>query len=249
MGHYFSNSTYKKFSEVAERLSTTRENKDFLPGVTIPPEIKISSDLAEVVKDAELVVFAVPSHVVREVARKFNKVDVETPTIVNVAKGIENDTLLRMTEVIKEEIPGRLHHKIASLSGPSHAEEVSRNMPTTIVAASLDEEVAKYVQKMFMTTYFRVYTNLDLVGVELAGSLKNIIAIATGIIDGLGYGDNAKGALLTRGLAEITRLGVKMGANPLTFSGLSGMGDLITTCMSKHSRNRYVGEKLGKGER
>lgn len=234
--------------DVAKQLDEVRENKDFLPGIAIPENILITSDLMSVVKNTDIVVFAVPSHVVREVAYNFNKTDYGTPIIVNVAKGIENDTLLRMSEVLEEELPGRLHDKICTLSGPSHAEEVSRNMPTTIVAASRFKDIAKQVQEVFMSEYLRVYTNTDIIGVELAGSLKNIIAIATGITDGLGYGDNAKGALLTRGLAEITRLGVKMGANPLTFAGLSGMGDLITTCMSQHSRNRYVGEKIGKGQ-
>ena len=168
--------------------------------------------------------------------------------MVNLAKGIENDTLCRMSEVLMRELPGSLHKNIITLSGPCHAEEVARKMPTSVVVAGLNEEAVKEAQKIFMNRFFRVYTSNDLIGVELGGSLKNVIAIASGIGDGLDLGDNAKGALLTRGLAEMVRLGEKLGASPLTFAGLSGMGDLITTCLSKYSRNRYVGEQIGKGK-
>jgi glycerol-3-phosphate dehydrogenase (NAD(P)+) len=168
--------------------------------------------------------------------------------VVNVAKGIENETLERMSEVLSSELRRPDAAGISSLVGPSHAEEVSRRLPTTVVAAATAEETAVATRDLFMTEYLRVYTNTDLVGVELAVSLKNVIAIAAGICDGLGYGDNTKGALLTRGLAEITRLGVAMGGRPETFAGLSGMGDLITTCISTHSRNRYVGEAIASGK-
>jgi glycerol-3-phosphate dehydrogenase (NAD(P)+) len=171
-----------------------------------------------------------------------------SPVIVSAIKGIENETHKRMSEILREELPSAVEHRIATLSGPSHAEEVSRDIPTSVVAASDGQGVAEYVQDIFMSPRFRVYTNLDMIGVELAGALKNIIAIAAGICDGLGFGDNTKGALLTRGLTEITRLGVAMGASVHTFSGLAGIGDLITTCMSRHSRNRYVGMEIGKGK-
>ncbi|RMH73516.1 MAG: NAD(P)H-dependent glycerol-3-phosphate dehydrogenase [Gemmatimonadetes bacterium] len=235
--------------EVAQVLAETRRNDPFLPGIPIPNSITISADLEALVADADLIAFVVPSSAVRSVAHQLNRCEMKSPIIVNAAKGIEIDSLLRMSEVLKEELPGRFHPRIATLSGPSHAEEVSRNIPTTIVAASENPEIAAEVQATFMSPTLRIYTNRDIVGVELAGSLKNVIAIATGICDGLGFGDNTKGALLTRGLAEISRLGVAMGANPLTFAGLSGMGDLITTCMSRHSRNRYVGEQIGKGRK
>jgi glycerol-3-phosphate dehydrogenase (NAD(P)+) len=170
----------------------------------------------------------------------------ETP-VVNVAKGIENESLMRMSEILSEELGRPSTEGISSLVGPSHAEEVSRKLPTTVVAAALDEATAVVTRDLFMTEYLRVYTNTDLIGAELGVSLKNVIAIAAGICDGLGYGDNTKGALLTRGLAEMTRLGVLMGGRAETFAGLSGMGDLITTCISKHSRNRYVGEAIAEG--
>jgi len=234
-------------AEQARRLIRERENKTFLPGIPIPENIEITNDLARAVEGSEMLVFAVPSHVVREVAGlAAPHVGPSTP-VVNVAKGIENGTLLRMSEVLAEKLerPGSDH--IVSLVGPSHAEEVSRRLPTTIVSAAFDESAAVHVRDQFMMETLRVYTNTDLVGVELGGSLKNIIAIAAGICDGLGYGDNTKGALLTRGLAEITRLGIALGGRPETFAGLSGMGDLITTCTSKHSRNRYVGEAIASG--
>jgi glycerol-3-phosphate dehydrogenase (NAD(P)+) len=174
--------------------------------------------------------------------------DLNDLIIVNLAKGIENDTLCRMSEVLKEELPSNLHDKIVTLSGPSHAEEVSRKIPTTVVVAGFQEGIAKKIQQTFMNPYFRVYTNSDIIGVELGGSLKNVIAIASGICDGMGLGDNSRGALITRGLAEITRLGEKLGAKRETFAGLSGLGDLVTTCISKYSRNRFVGEQIGKGK-
>jgi glycerol-3-phosphate dehydrogenase (NAD(P)+) len=223
------------------------ENKKFLPGVRLPESLRFSDDLEASVDDAEAVVFAVPSHIVRSVAQRIVElIDQDTP-VINVAKGIENETLLRMSEVLSQELHREKAHSISSLVGPSHAEEVSRKLPTTVVAGALDHDTAVVTRDLFMTEYLRVYTNTDLTGVELGVSLKNVIAIAAGICDGLGYGDNTKGALLTRGLAEMTRLGVTMGGKPETFAGLSGMGDLITTCISKHSRNRYVGESIAEG--
>lgn len=235
--------------DVAERLSQERESADFLPGIRIPDDIMISSHLEEIVPDAsELLVFVVPSHVLREVAAKVSPHITTSPVIVSGIKGIEIGTHKRMSEILREELPATVRNRIATLSGPSHAEEVSRDIPTSVVAASDDQRIAENVQEIFFSPRFRVYTNMDMIGVELAGALKNIIAIAAGISDGLGFGDNAMGALLTRGLAEITRLGLAMGAQAHTFSGLAGIGDLITTCMSRHSRNRYVGVEIGKGK-
>jgi glycerol-3-phosphate dehydrogenase (NAD(P)+) len=230
------------------QLSADREHPQKLPGVRIPNAIEITDDLDKAVKDKEILLLALPSHAVREVAGKLCRTKLDGPIIVNLAKGIENDTMCRMSEVLVQELPEGVHKGITTLSGPSHAEEVAKSIPTSVVVAGFEEETAKTIQTVFMNRYFRVYTNSDLVGVELGGSLKNVIAIASGICDGLKLGDNTKGALLTRGLAEMMRLGEKMGAKAETFSGLSGMGDLITTCMSSYSRNRWVGERIGKGE-
>lgn len=232
--------------DAARQLDHIRENLEFLPGIALPKGIEITSDLALAVADTDMLVVAVPSHVVRPVIQQL-PVFKSAPIIVNVAKGIENDTLLRMSQVIEENIQGVPGEKIATLSGPSHAEEVSRQIPTAIVAASSSMTTAETVQHVFLNNYFRVYRSQDLVAVELGGSLKNIIAVAAGICDGAGFGDNTKAALQPRGLVEMARLGVKMGANKMTFAGLSGMGDLIVTCMSRHSRNRYLGEQIGKG--
>lgn len=234
------------FPDYVEFLRQKRENVKFLPKVPIPEEISISSDLSEVIKDVVLVVLAIPSHVMRQIVRRMKRFELAETIVLSVAKGIENETLMRMSEVIAEEIHPA---KLAVLSGPSHAEEVVRGLPTTVVASSDDSGVAKDVQEIFMSERFRVYTSPDMIGVELGGALKNIIAIAAGISDGLGFGANTKAALLTRGMVEITRLGVKMGADPVTFKGLSGMGDLITTCISPYSRNRRVGELIAKGKR
>jgi glycerol-3-phosphate dehydrogenase (NAD(P)+) len=231
----------------AKVLARDHENRKFLPGVPVPTAIGVTSELDRALVDAEAVVFAVPSHVIRGVAARSLRSVPGDRLVVNVAKGIENDTLERMSEVLSEELDRPAARGIASLVGPSHAEEVSRHLPTTIVSAALEEETAVRARALFMTDYLRIYTNTDLTGVELGVSLKNVIAIAAGICDGLGYGDNTKGALLTRGLAEITRLGVAMGGKATTFAGLSGMGDLITTCISRHSRNRYVGQEIAAG--
>ncbi|NMA87236.1 MAG: NAD(P)-dependent glycerol-3-phosphate dehydrogenase, partial [Tissierellia bacterium] len=202
-------------------------------------------DISKVIYDKELIVLSTATHGIREVLEssksEFNKEQV----IVNVAKGIENNTLLMISEIVGEILP---NNPYAILSGPSHAEEVARNIPTTVVSASKDKTVAEYVQDVFMSPYFRVYTNPDIIGVELGGSLKNVIALGAGISDGLGYGDNTKAALMTRGIIEISRLGVRLGANAKTFSGLSGVGDLIVTCTSMHSRNRRAGILIGQGQ-
>jgi glycerol-3-phosphate dehydrogenase (NAD(P)+) len=221
-------------------LRRTRESKAYLPGVLMPEAVEIEDTINA---DADMVIYAVPSHAMRAVvpAFAFNG----TPIRVSVAKGIENETLLRMSEVIEELAPGS---PVVSLSGPSHAEEVGRGLPASVVAASANSDARHAVQEAFFCNSFRVYSSPDIIGVELGGSLKNVVAIAAGVCDGFDLGDNAKSALITRGLAEIARLGVACGANPLTFAGLSGMGDLITTCTSKHSRNRAVGEAIARGK-
>ncbi|HDL18279.1 MAG TPA: NAD(P)H-dependent glycerol-3-phosphate dehydrogenase [Bacteroidetes bacterium] len=236
------------FPEIAEKLQIDRENKRMLPGVKIPDNIKITSRLPEAVEGMEVLLSAVPSHVVRQLATLLKEFPVKDKIIVSVTKGIENDSLFRVAQIYRDVLPDFSPDHFVVLSGPSHAEEVSRGVPTTVVAAGSDLPVAKQVQNIFMTATFRVYSHTDVVGVELGGSLKNVIAIAAGIGDGVGFGDNTKAALMTRGIAEITRLGTALGADPLTFAGLSGIGDLIVTCMSRHSRNRYVGEEIGKGK-
>lgn len=237
------------FDEQAQALRRDRENKKFLPGVPLPESIGLETDLAVALEGRDLVLFVVPSHTMRSVARKASesgKVGSGT-IVVSAAKGVEEGTLQRMSEVLSAELP--VEQKcICTLAGPSHAEEVSVQMPTSVVAAGPDQSIIERVQEVFMRPYFRVYTNTDLVGVETGVALKNIIAIAAGICDGIGYGDNTKAALLTRGLVEITRLGAALGANKETFFGLSGVGDLIATSLSRHSRNRHVGERIGKGE-
>lgn len=234
--------------EAALRLTESRENADFLPGVSIPEEIDITSELAKAVAEKEVILMVVPSHVMRSVAEQLASLPLENAIVVSCSKGIENETLLRMSEVLNAAIPSLSAGSIVALSGPSHAEEVGKGIPTVVVAASENQDSALRVQEILMSPVFRVYTNEDLVGVELGGALKNVIAIAAGISDGVGFGDNTKAALLDRGIVEITRLGTAMGANPMTFAGLSGMGDLIVTCTSRHSRNRYVGEQIGKGK-
>lgn len=227
-----------------EMLTTYREQKEKLAGVKVADEIKITADLKEALSDKDIVVMAVPSIFVRSTAKKMAEVMSGSPIIVNVAKGIEEDTLMTLTDIIKEELP---EYQVAVLSGPSHAEEVGRKIPTTCVVGSSDKETCEILQDVFMNQVFRVYTSSDVLGIELGGALKNVIALAAGINDGLGYGDNSKAALMTRGIAEISRLGVKMGAKMETFYGLSGIGDLIVTCSSKHSRNRNAGYYIGKG--
>lgn len=232
---------WSKFPEYAESLRQDRENTKFLPGVKIPDDITITTHLSTVT--CSLVVMAVPTQYCRNVIKELPPL-CRVP-IVSVAKGIEQKTLKRPSQIIKEVLKT---NTVAVLSGPSHAEEVARRLPASVVVASKDQQLARQLQSIFMNEYFRVYTQGDVVGVETAGAVKNIIAIAAGIVDGLGLGDNAKSALLTRGMVEIARLGEAMGARKETFFGLAGIGDLITTCISPHGRNRAVGLRLGKGE-
>lgn len=232
-------------SRYAGEMQSSRENRRLLPGVLLPPTVNVTSELEPALIDAECLVAAIPTQFLRESLSEIRKSLHSSPPVVSVAKGIENGTFLRPTEIIAETLGAET---VAALSGPSHAEEIGRRLPAIVVAASRDLPFARHVQRMFNTERFRVYTNIDLVGVELAGALKNVIAIAAGICDGLGYGDNAKSALMTRGLVEMTRFGVRFGAEAGTFSGLAGMGDLITTCVSPYGRNRKVGERLGRGE-
>lgn len=241
---------WEYFPQFADAIVRDGENRRFLPGIAIPSRIKITSDLAEALFGTERIVFAVPSHTVRSVARavKSTRTFSREAIIINAAKGLEEKTLCRMSEVLCQELPIP-ESRIVGLLGPSHAEEVSRHIPTAVVVAGRDPEVLKEIQRFFMTESFRVYTNTDLVGVELGVSLKNTIAIAAGICDGLGFGDNTKAALITRGLAEMKRLACRMGGKEETLSGLAGVGDLIVTCMSRHSRNRHVGEQIGRGKK
>ena len=227
-----------------DMLTKEREQKDKLPGVCIPEEIVITGDMEAAVKGKEVVVIAVPSPAIRSTARKCAPFAEAGQIFVDVAKGIEEDTLMTMTQIIEEEIPCA---NVAVLSGPSHAEEVGRGIPTTIVVGAKDKATALYLQNIFMTDKFRVYISSDMIGIELGGSLKNVVALAAGAADGLGYGDNTKAALITRGIAEISRLGMAMGGRYETFCGLTGMGDLIVTCASKHSRNRKAGFLIGQG--
>lgn len=231
----------KEFEEVVK----TRENKSKLPGVLIPKEVDFTKDIEKTVKENELIVLAVPSPGMRNTAKMIKDYVSDGKIIVNVTKGIEADTLMTMSDIIEEEIP---NCKVCILSGPTHAEEVGRGMPTSIVAGAKEKSIAEFVQNVFMNESFRVYTSPDILGIEIGSSLKNVIALAAGVADGLGYGDNTKAAIITRGIAEITRLGIKMGGKAETFSGLTGIGDLIVTCASMHSRNRRAGILIGEGK-
>lgn len=233
--------------EQIEEINHQHTNEKYLPNIQLSKSIVGYYSLKEAMENVKIIVLAVPTKAIREVLGKIVEFQTTPITIVHVSKGIEPDTLLRISEMIEDEMPNEILKEIVVLSGPSHAEEVSLRHPTTVTVSSSNEEAAKWVQDLFMNQNFRVYTNSDVIGVEIGGALKNIIALAAGISDGLGYGDNAKAALITRGLAEIARLGTKMGANPLTFLGLSGIGDLIVTCTSVHSRNWRAGNMLGKG--
>jgi glycerol-3-phosphate dehydrogenase (NAD(P)+) len=236
---------WTKIEKEALNLNENRKNMKNLPGAELPEQVKITLDLEEACRDKDLIVMAVASPYIRataSIAKPFIK---EGQIIVNVSKGIEDKTLYTLSQVLKEELP---QADIAVLSGPSHAEEVSRGVPTTIVVGAETKETAKFIQDVFMTDLFRVYTSPDIIGIELGGSLKNVIALAAGIVDGLGYGDNTKAALMTRGMAEISRLGMKMGGKIETFAGLSGFGDLFVTCTSKHSRNWNAGYLMGQGK-
>jgi glycerol-3-phosphate dehydrogenase (NAD(P)+) len=233
--------------EQAAELAASRQNRRYLPEVTLPANLVFTDDLALAARQAELVIVATPSHAMRTTAKNLAGHLAAGAVVVTAAKGLELGSLKRMSAVIAEEIP-QAAAGIVALSGPNHAEEVSVMQPTATVAASACRQAAELVQDALMTPYFRVYTNPDIIGVELGGALKNIIALGAGIAEGLGFGDNAKAALMTRGLAEITRLGTAMGARALTFAGLSGIGDLIVTCTSRHSRNRRAGLMLADGK-
>ncbi len=230
-----------------DEINRLHTNRRFVGDVTLSERIHATASLEQAVAQAEALVFAVPSSGLREVSAQVRPFVRRDALLIHAAKGLEVDTLKRMSQVIADEIPRTGRHSIVALSGPSHAEEVIRRLPATVVVASEHPASAEAAQDLLINSYFRVYTNPDLVGVEIAGALKNIIALGAGMTDGLGYGDNAKAALLTRGLAEISRLGAAMGANPLTFAGLAGVGDLVVTCTSKHSRNWRAGHMLAKG--
>ena len=228
--------------EESDRLAKDRENKEFLPGIKFLDNIVCTHDMGECICGADIVVTAVPSPATRSTAKQMKEFVSDGQVIVNISKGLEGE--LTLSQVLKSEIPNA---NISVLSGPSHAEEVSRKIPTTVVVASADDETAAFLQDAFMCDYFRVYTSKDIIGVELGGALKNVIALCAGVSDGLGFGDNTKAALITRGIAEMKRIGVAMGASESTFSGLSGLGDLIVTGTSTLSRNHTAGEYLGKG--
>src|SRR5690625_2062209 len=233
--------------EQVDEINDQHVNRRYLNDVKLPTNIQAFHQIELAIKDVEAIVFVVPSNAMREVCAQIKEKLIKNITIIHASKGIEPDTFKRISEIISEEIPSYPIQNIVTLSGPSHAEEVALRHPTTVTVASKNEEKAKFTQNLFINEFFRVYTSTDVIGVELGGALKNIIALGAGISDGLGFGDNAKAALITRGLAEITRLGTALGANPLTFLGLCGVGDLIVTSTSNHSRNWRAGNLLGKG--
>lgn len=236
---------WSRRQEAVAELLERRTNEKYLPSVKIPAEIGATTDRAKAVAEAEIVILAVPSRAVRQTAKDFAPYLRKEQILVNVAKGLEEGSLMRLSEVIRECVP---ECEVCVLSGPSHAEEVARNIPSACLIASENEETAKLVQREFMNPRFRLYTNTDMIGVEMGAALKNIMALAAGMSDGLGFGDNTKAALMTRGMAEMQRLGMAMGGKAETFSGLSGIGDLIVTCTSMHSRNRRAGILLGQGK-
>ncbi|WP_163194060.1 NAD(P)H-dependent glycerol-3-phosphate dehydrogenase [Clostridium thermarum] len=230
--------------EVIEEINTKRTNERYLKNIAIPENVLASNDMKSVIGGAEYIVLAVPSHVIRLIAKQIREFVKPGQIIVSIAKGIEETSLKRLSVVISEELS---ENDVVVLSGPSHAEEVATESPTTMVVTSTNMEAAQKVQDLFMSKHLRVYTNSDIIGVEIGGAVKNIIALAAGVSDGIGYGDNAKAALMTRGMHEIIRIGTKLGGHRTTFSGLTGMGDLIVTCTSMHSRNRRAGILIGKG--
>ena len=236
---------YSVIESEIEMLKTTHENKDKLPGVILQDEMIFTSDLEEAIVGKDVLVMAVPSVFVRSTAKNMAKFVVKDQKIIDVAKGIEESTLYTMSQIISEEIP---QADVSVLSGPSHAEEVGRGIPTTIVVGSKRRSTAEYLQNIFMSEVFRVYISPDVLGIEIGAALKNVVALAAGVADGLGYGDNTKAALITRGIAEIARLGMAMGGHLETFTGLTGIGDLIVTCASMHSRNRRAGILIGQGK-
>ena len=248
--------------EVAKQIRESRENTLYLPGFKLPAALEITSDISKAVTDKDVILFVVPSHGFRKVAKQVamalddlsqspNHQITKSPNLpyalVSASKGIENRTLLTMTEIMEEVLPSRLSGRLAALSGPSFAQEVASSMPTAVTIAASEHKLCTGLQELFTTETFRVYTSLDLMGVQLGGALKNVIAIASSISDGMGFGTNTRAALITRGLAEMSRLGMRLGANPLTFAGLAGLGDLVLTCTGDLSRNRQVGLKLGQG--
>lgn len=234
-------------ADLADEINTEHTNSNYLPGIVLPESLRATDDIEQATSGAKVVVMGVPSHGWRDILRMLKPQLSRVDAVVSLTKGLEVDTNVRMSQVLAQECPGLDPDRYAILSGPNIAREVARRLPAAAALACLDEARALRIQEIFHQPYFRVYTNTDVVGSELGGAIKNIVAIAAGIADTLGFGDNAMAALMTRGLAELTRLGVKLGGRPLTFAGLAGMGDMIVTCISKYSRNRRVGKELGKG--
>ncbi|MDO0983324.1 NAD(P)H-dependent glycerol-3-phosphate dehydrogenase [Staphylococcus hominis] len=237
-----------KNENTVDEINQSHQNKRYLKDVTLNETIKATSQLEQAVNFSDIFLIALPTKAIRNVVTEIDQHIKTKKMFIHVAKGIENETFKRVSEMIEDSVSKNHKNGVGVLSGPSHAEEVVIKQPTTVAASSKDEHISKLIQDLFMNDYLRVYTNNDLIGVELGGALKNIIAVASGIVAGMGYGDNAKAALMTRGLAEISRLGEKLGADPMTFLGLGGIGDLIVTCTSTHSRNYTLGYKLGKGK-
>ncbi len=237
--------------EQARQLSESRENRKYLPGFSLPHGLEVTSSLSDALFKKDVILFVVPSHAMRETAKLVvQRISADAPpkALVSCAKGVENGTLMTMTEVLQEVFSGESASRVAVLSGPSFAKEVAARMPTAVTVAALSDEIARGLQEFLSTDFFRVYATHDVTGVQLGGAVKNVLAIAAGISDGLGFGTNTRAALITRGLAEMSRLGLKLGANPLTFAGLAGLGDLVLTCTGDLSRNRQVGLKLGAGQ-
>jgi glycerol-3-phosphate dehydrogenase (NAD(P)+) len=246
-GHDVTLWMYEK--DLAEETVRLRENRVYLPGFTLPPQLAVTPSLESTVRDKSVILSVVPSHTVRQVTKQYVPCLAKDAIIISASKGIEIETLMPLSEIFKDLLPKEFHGRLCFLSGPSFAKEVAQKMPTAITLASYDAAVGKKAQEILSNSYFRVYTNQDVIGVELAGSLKNVVAIAAGALEGMGFGYNTMAALLTRGLAEMARLGVAMGGNVTTFSGLAGMGDLVLTCTGGLSRNRTLGTRLGKGEK
>jgi len=246
-GHAVTLWMYEK--DLAEETTRTRENRVYLPGFTLAPSIRVTSSLEAAVRDKPILLSVVPSHTVRPTATLFAPFLTRDAIIISASKGIEIETVMPLSDVFQDVLPREFHNRLCFLSGPSFAKEVAQKMPTAVALASYDAAIGKRAQDLLSNSYFRVYTNPDVIGVELAGSLKNVVAIAAGVLEGMGYGYNTMAALLTRGLAEMARLGVAMGGSPATFSGLAGMGDLVLTCTGGLSRNRSLGVRLGKGEK
>ncbi len=235
--------------DLAEETARTRENRIYLPGFTLRTSIIVTSSMETTVRGKTMIISVVPSHTVRSVSKQFVPFLLQDAVIISASKGIETDTLMPLSEVLKDVLPSGFHKRLCFLSGPSFAKEVALKMPTAVALASYELAIGRKAQELFSNYYFRVYTNPDVIGVELAGSLKNVVAIAAGVLEGMGYGSNTMAALITRGLAEMARLGVAMGGHLETFSGLAGMGDLVLTCTGGLSRNRTLGVRLGKGEK